>query len=87
MPLKSFTSPLVTVGLAATGPSYILIGDAQGRARGRRNGCAQVLLHLRRSPTSLFALPQVSLQMGELLPDLLQRQDAPQAAAVAVPPF
>ena len=34
MPLKSFTSPLVTVGLAATGPIYILIGDTQGRAGG-----------------------------------------------------
>ena len=58
--------PLVTVGLAATGLSYILIGDTQGRARRRRNGSAQVLPHLRRSPTSPLALPQRSLQMGEL---------------------
>src|SRR5258705_12050807 len=35
----------------------------------------------------LFALPQLSLQMGELLPDLPGRQDAPQAASFAVPPF
>ena len=35
----------------------------------------------------LLALRHVSLQVGELLLDLLGRQDAPQTAALAVPPL
>ena len=62
MPLKSFTSPLVTVGLAATGPSYILIGDAQGRARGDgtavRRSCSTFAARRRACSPSLRSRPQ-----------------------------
>ena len=68
-------------------PRRIALGEVQGWVRSRRNGCEQVLLQLRRSPTSVLTLLQLSLQVGEFLPDLLRRQNAPQVAAVAVPPL
>jgi len=58
-------------------PGRVALGQAQGRVQRRGNGCAQVLLQLRRSPMSLLALPRRALQVGELLLDLLKRQDAP----------
>ena len=70
----------------------IAFSDAQGRTRGRRNGCAQVFLQLRRSPTSPFGPLGASREVGEPPPNLLGRQDAPDrntrdARTLTLPPL